>query len=60
MRLFVLNLEVVNDCAGRAVKRIADFKDVCQGGNQQQYLLQVVEDHPRKINSFNKSDLAAV
>ena len=59
---FVLSLEVVNDCAERAVKLIADFKDVCQGDDQHECLLffQVIEDHRRRLNSFSKSDLTAV
>ncbi|KZR97570.1 Uncharacterized protein APZ42_007474, partial [Daphnia magna] len=41
----IRGLEVVNDCAERAVKLITDFKDVCVNVEEQPYLFQVIEDH---------------
>ena len=39
----VRSLEVVNDCAERAVKLISDFKDVVVNVSDQEYLFQVVQ-----------------
>ncbi len=36
--------EVVNDCAERTIKIIADFKDAIANVEEQEYLLQVLED----------------
>lgn len=49
---FVVNLEVVNDCAERDVKLITDFKDMVEDKDQLQCIFQVVEDHRQRV-SFN-------
>lgn len=50
-------MEVVNDCAERAVKLITDFKDVVGNVEEQNYLFQVVEQHRAHFKSFKKSSL---
>ena len=47
IRVFVRQLEVVNDCAERGVKLIFDFKDICQTEEQQAV----------SMSSLEKSDL---
>ena len=47
-------LEVVNDCAERAVKLITDFKDVCANVEEQQALLQLIEEHRKHFNTLRK------
>ena len=53
----VRSMEVVNDCAERAVKLITDFKDVVGNVEEQNYLFQVVEQHRAHFKSFKKSSL---
>ncbi|KZR95551.1 Cc8K15.2-like protein [Daphnia magna] len=60
IKQFVHQLEVVNDCAERGVKLISDFKDVCQNDQQKEFLFQVIEDHRKRVESFDKSNLNMV
>ena len=53
----VRSLEVVNDCAERAIKLISDFKDAVVKVSDQEYLFQAIEDHRAHFTSFNKSSL---
>ncbi len=57
---FVLNVEVVNDCAERGIHLINDFKNSTFDENQQEYLFQVVENHRKRIDSLKKSDLSGI
>jgi hypothetical protein len=56
----IRGLEVVNDCAERAVKLITDFKDVCQNFEEQQSLFQIIEDHRKHYNTSRKENLVNV
>ncbi len=47
----IRGIEVVNDCAERAVKLITDFKDVCVNVEEQQSLFQLIEDHRKHFNT---------
>ena len=55
---FVQSVKVVNDVAERGVKMMADFATVITTNQEQRnQLLQVVELHRRKFDSFKKSTL---
>ena len=55
---FVQSVKVVNDVAERGVKMMADFTTVITTNREQRnQLLQVVELHRRKFDSFKKSTL---
>ena len=55
---FVHSVKVVNDVAERGVKMMADFATVITTNQEQRdQLLQVVELHRRKFDSFKKSTL---
>ena len=56
----VRSLEVVNDCAERAVKLISDFKDVVVNVSDQEYLFQVVQQHRAHFSSFKKDNLKTI
>ncbi|KAK4026902.1 hypothetical protein OUZ56_015926 [Daphnia magna] len=43
-------MEVVNDSAEREVKLITDFRNVVHNEEQQQFLLQVVENHRQQVS----------
>jgi len=60
MNDFVLNVEVVNDCAERGIHLINDFKNSTFDENQQEYLFQVVENNRKRIDSLKKSDLSGI
>lgn len=60
IKIIVRSFEVVNDCAERAIKMITDFKDATQSVEDQEYLLQVVEDHRKRFNVSNKDGLSGV
>jgi hypothetical protein len=42
VKIIVRSLEVVNDCAERAIKLITDFKEATASVEEQKFLLQVV------------------
>ncbi|KAI9553762.1 hypothetical protein GHT06_019020 [Daphnia sinensis] len=46
----VRSLEVVNDCAERAIKLVSEFKDSCVNINDQNFLFQVVEEYRNRFN----------
>ena len=50
LRDIVNGLEVVNDSAERGVKLITDFKNVVHNEEQQQFLVQVVENHRQSVS----------
>jgi len=52
--MFVHNVKVVNDLSERAMKLITDF---ARDEEQRQFMLQVVEDHRRRVPYFTKGTL---
>ena len=56
----IRGIEVVNDCAERAVKLITDFKDVCVNVEEQQSLFQLIEDHRKHFNTLRKQNFMNV
>lgn len=56
-RNFCVNLQVVNDCAERAIKLVEDFSHITQDEEQFQFLLQSVEEHRKKFPSFTQNSL---
>jgi hypothetical protein len=54
----VKSLKVVNDIAERGVKMMSDFANVITTDKmQREHLLQAVEHHRQKFESFGKSCL---
>ena len=60
MEEIVRSFEVVNDCAERGIKLIADFKDATKDKEPEQYLLQVIERHRRNLPKITKENLKKV
>lgn len=57
-RRIVNNLRVVNDTAERGVKMIQDYNRIlCQGEEEKQYLLHVIDSYRKKYPSANKNML---
>ena len=56
----IRGIEVVNDCAERAVKLITDFKDVCVNVEKQQSLFKLIEDHRKHFNTLRKQNFMNV
>jgi hypothetical protein len=56
-RDFCFNLQVVNDCAERAIKLVEDFSRITKDEEQFQFLIQCVEDHRKNFSSFTPSYL---
>jgi hypothetical protein len=54
LKTIAAGLEVVNDCAERAIKLITDFKDSAQNTEEQHYLFQVIEQHRVHFNGYGK------
>ncbi|KAK4003149.1 hypothetical protein OUZ56_004931 [Daphnia magna] len=50
LRDIINGMEVVNDSAEREVKLITDFRNVVHNEEQQQFLLQVVENHRQQVS----------
>ncbi|KAI9550792.1 hypothetical protein GHT06_014487 [Daphnia sinensis] len=50
LRDIINGMEVVNDSAERGVKLITDFRNVVHNEEQQQFLLQVVENHRQQVS----------
>lgn len=44
IKIIFRSLEVVNDCAERAIKLITDFKEAAASVEEQEFLMQVVEE----------------
>lgn len=53
----VQSLKVVNDCAERGVALIQMYSGICKDESQQQYLLQLIENHRKQLSSVTKSAL---
>ena len=56
-RDFCFNLQVVNDCAERAIKLVEDFSCITKDEKKFQFLIQCVEDHRKNFSSFTQSSL---
>ena len=51
------NLQVVNDCAERAIKLVEDFSCTTKDEEQFQFVIQCVEDRRKNFSSLTQSSL---